>query len=125
VLKEKYPQGVDVVFDPVGGSLTEAALRNIAWSGRFLVIGFASGDIPKIPLNLPLLKACQIIGVFWGEFSRREPAEWSRQLGILLQAAKDGHIRPLVSSRFPLAEAHLALNAVAERRAIGKIVILP
>ena len=124
-LKERYPDGVDVVFDPVGGAVTEAALRGIAWGGRHLVIGFASGEIPRIPLNLPLLKGCQIVGVFWGDFTRREPAEAARQLAILAGWAREGRIRPLVSQRFPLAEAHLALNAVAERRAVGKIVVLP
>ena len=124
-LKEQHPEGVDVVFDPVGGALTEAALRGIAWNGRHLVIGFASGEIPRVPLNLALLKGCQIVGVFWGDFVRREPTECARQLAVLSAWARDGRIRPLVSARFPLAQAHAALNAVAERRAVGKIVVLP
>jgi NADPH2:quinone reductase len=125
ILKERYPDGVDVVYDPVGGALTEAALRGMAWGGRHLVVGFASGEIPRIALNLPLLKGCQVIGVFWGDFTRREPAEAARQLAVLSGWARAGRIRPLVSQRFSLAEAHLALNAVAERRAVGKMVILP
>ena len=116
---------MDVIFDPVGGTLTEAALRGIAWNGRHLIVGFASGEIPRLPLNLPLLKGCQVMGVFWGDFTRREPAESARQLAILSGWARDGRIRPLVSARFPLAQAHAALNAVAERRAVGKIVVLP
>jgi NADPH2:quinone reductase len=115
--------GVDVVYDPVGGPHSEMALRSIAWRGRFLVVGFAAGEIPKIPLNLTLLKGCSIVGVFWGEFMRREPqrfAEVIRQLGAWYQAGK---LKPYVSETFPLERAAEALTLMSSRKVKGKLVL--
>ena len=118
-------KGVDVVCDPVGGAYSEPALRSTAWRGRYLVIGFAAGEIPKIPLNLVLLKGCSIVGVFWGDFLRREPQEGGRQLLQLASWLREGKIRPLISARYPLAEGREALRHVFERRAVGKVLIVP
>jgi NADPH:quinone reductase len=118
-------RGVDVVFDPVGGTLSESALRVTAWNGRFLVVGFASGEIPRIPLNLPLLKGASIVGVFWGEFVRREPARSAENARELLSAVAAGTIKPFVSARYPLANTVDALNALARREVTGKVVIEP
>ncbi len=118
-------KGVDVVCDPVGGALTESALRSTAWNGRYLVIGFAAGDIPKIPLNLALLKGCSIVGVFWGEFLKRQPQDAAAEMGQLLEWLAQGKIRPLVSQTFELRQATAALEAVYNRKVTGKIVILP
>jgi NADPH2:quinone reductase len=118
-------RGADVVFDPVGGSLSEAALRATAWNGRFLVVGFASGEIPRIPLNLPLLKGASIVGVFWGEFMRREPARNAENARELMSAVASGTLKPLVSARYPLASTVEALNAIARREVTGKIVVEP
>jgi NADPH2:quinone reductase len=116
-------RGADVIVDPVGGPFTEPALRSIAWRGRLLVVGFAAGDIPKIPLNLTLLKGCAIVGVFWGDFLRREPAAFAasvHQLGLWYAA---GAIRPHVSATFPLDRAADAIALMAARQAVGKIVV--
>jgi NADPH2:quinone reductase len=116
-------KGVDVVYDPVGGPYTELALRSLAWRGRLLVVGFAAGDIPKIPLNLTLLKGCSIVGVFWGEFVRREPdrfAESMRQLGRWFSEAR---IKPHISATFPLERAADALTLMADRKVTGKVVL--
>lgn len=118
-------KGVDVVCDPVGGAFAELALRSTAWGGRYLVIGFAAGDIPKIPLNLALLKGCSIVGVFWGEFMKRQPREAMAEMGQLLQWLGEGKIKPLISQKFSLNEARSALEVVYSRQATGKIVIIP
>jgi NADPH2:quinone reductase len=118
-------RGADVVYDPVGGDLAESALRAIAWNGRFLVIGFASGAIPRIPLNLPLLKGASIVGVFWGEFVRREPTLNAANLRELLGALAAGRIAPLISARYPLERAVDALRAIEQRAVTGKVVIVP
>lgn len=118
-------KGVDVVYDPVGGIYSEPALRSMAWRGRFLVVGFANGEIPSIPLNLTLLKGCSIVGVFWGDYVRREPKSNARDLRELVGMMQAGTIRPLVSARYPFAEAADALNAVMQRRVTGKIVLVP
>jgi NADPH2:quinone reductase len=118
-------KGVDVVFDPVGGRFAEPALRSIAWRGRYLVIGFAGGDIPALPWNLPLLKGASIVGVFWGEFARREPAANLRGLQELIGWITSGRIRPLVSRTYTLEEAPQALEDLAQRRVKGKVVVLP
>jgi len=118
-------KGVDVVCDPVGGAYAETALRSTAWRGRYLVIGFAAGEIPKIPLNLPLLKGCSIVGVFWGDFMRREPQHGARDLLQLAAWLREEKIRPVISARYPLAEGRDALRHVFERRAVGKILIVP
>jgi NADPH:quinone reductase len=116
-------KGPDVIYDPVGGAYTEPALRSLAWRGRFLVIGFASGDIPKIPLNLPLLKGNSIVGVFWGEFSRREPENFAASIRQLGRWFADGKLRPHVSATFPLARASDALKLMAARQIKGKVVV--
>ena len=118
-------KGVDVVCDPVGGPYSEAALRSTAWGGRFLVIGFAAGDIPKIPLNLVLLKGCSIVGVFWGDFMRRNPQRGGQELLELAAWLREGKIRPTISARYPLAQGRDALRHVFERRAVGKVLIIP
>ena len=114
--------GADVIYDAVGGDYAEAALRAIAWEGRFLVIGFPAG-IPSIPLNLALLKGCQIVGVFWGAFAERDPAESQQNGKELVALYADGKIRPYVSAHYPLAEAGKAISDLAERRAMGKVVV--
>jgi NADPH2:quinone reductase len=116
-------RGVDVVYDPVGGSYTEAALRSMAWGGRLLVIGFTAGEIPRPPLNLPLLKGCSIIGVFYGSFSEHEPERCRDLLKELMMWLAQGRIRPFIMSRRPIEEAAAALEDVAARRVLGKIVL--
>ena len=118
-------KGVDVVYDPVGGIYSEPALRSMAWRGRFLVVGFANGEIPSIALNLTLLKGCSIVGVFWGEYVRREPKANARDLAELVALMQAGTIKPLVSARYSFAEAADALNAVMQRKVTGKIVLVP
>ena len=115
--------GVDVVYDPVGGPYSEAALRSMAWGGRFLVIGFASGDIPRIPLNLPLLKGCSVVGVFWGAFASKEPERHRQSLRELVGWWEQGRLRPHVSSTYPLDRAAEAIRELADRKAKGKVVV--
>jgi NADPH:quinone reductase len=116
------PNGADVVYDAVGGDYAEAALRAIAWDGRFLVIGFPAG-IPRIPLNLPLLKSCEIVGVFWGEFSRRNPQGNAANMEALLDLYARGLIKPQISERYPLERGGEAIARLATRQAMGKIVV--
>ena len=116
-------QGVDVAYDPVGGGYTELALRSLAWRGRLLVVGFASGEIPRLPANLALLKGASIVGVFWGEFTRREPASSGANMRELVEWAAAGRLRPLVSARYPLARAAEAIAEVRERRSKGKVLV--
>ena len=116
-------QGADVIYDPVGGSYAEPALRAINWEGRYLVIGFASGPIPSIPLNLALLKSCQIVGVFWGAFTAREPKANAANLDELMELYKKGSIRPHISARYPLEQAADALNLMASRQVKGKVIL--
>jgi NADPH:quinone reductase len=118
-------RGVDVIVDPVGGPFTEPALRSIAWRGRLLVVGFAAGEIPKIPLNLTLLKGCAIVGVFWGDFLRREPDGFAASVAQLRRWYGEGKVRPHVSATFPLARAAEAIKLMADRKVIGKVVVLP
>ena len=118
-------RGVDVVYDPVGGDLAEPALRSFGWRGRYLVVGFAAGDIPKIPANLLLLKGSSLVGVFWGEFVRREPALNAENMGLLFSWLRERKIRPLISERYPLSRASEALDTLLARKAIGKLVVLP
>jgi NADPH2:quinone reductase len=118
-------KGADVVFDPVGGPFSEPALRGTAWRGRFLVIGFAHGEIPRIPLNLALLKGCAIVGVYWGGWLQREPEASRREMQSLVDLLKQGKLKPLVSARYPLARVPEALAAIAARRVTGKVVIEP
>jgi NADPH2:quinone reductase len=114
--------GADVIYDPVGGAYAEAALRAIAWEGRFLVVGFPAG-IPKIPLNLPLLKSCQIVGVFWGAFAQREPERNRENNHELMALYAKGAITPEISERFPLERAGEAIAKLASRQAMGKLVV--
>jgi len=116
-------KGVDVVYDAVGGPYTEPALRSVAWRGRLLVVGFAAGDIPKIPLNLPLLKGTSIVGVFWGDFTRREPKAFADSIRQLGKWFREGKLKPHVSQTFPLAQAVDALKLMAERKVTGKVVL--
>jgi NADPH2:quinone reductase len=118
-------RGPDIIFDPVGGSYAEAALRSIAWEGRFLVIGFAAGDIPKMPLNLALLKGCDIRGVFWGAWAKLNPEKNRANLQKLVQWAAEGKISSHVDRTFPLAQTADALKVLAGRQAMGKVVLHP
>lgn len=115
-------EGANVVYDAVGGDYAEPAVRALAWEGRFLVVGFPAG-IPKIPLNLTLLKSCQIVGVFWGAFTMRNPVKNAEYVAELFQFYKDGKIRPRVTASFPLEQAADALNMLQSRKATGKIVL--
>jgi NADPH2:quinone reductase len=115
--------GPDVVYDPVGGPYTEPALRSIAWRGRLLVVGFAAGDIPKIPLNLTLLKGCSIVGVFWGDWARREPQHFADAMQRLAGWHAEGRLTPHISATFPLARAAEALTLMAARKVTGKVVL--
>ena len=115
--------GPDVVYDPVGGAYTEPALRSIAWRGRLLVVGFAAGEIPKIPLNLTLLKGCSIVGVFWGDWARREPQHFAEAMQRLGRWHAEGKLEPHISATFPLERAADALKLMATRQVTGKIVL--
>jgi len=117
--------GVDVVYDPVGGALAEAALRGTAWQGRYLVVGFASGDIPRIPLNLVLLKGCQIVGVFWGSFAMREPAKNRAHAEQIFAWVADGKLAPAIDAVLPFSEAAEALGRLERRAVKGKLVLTP
>jgi len=116
------PEGADIVYDIVGGDYSEPALRSIAWEGRFLVIGFPAG-IAKMPLNLTLLKSCDIRGVFWGAFTAREPERNAANIAELFQLWQDGKIAPLISETYPLDKAHEAIAKLESRSAIGKLVV--
>lgn len=118
-------RGVEVVYDPVGGQYTAAALRTLGWRGRLLVIGFAAGDIPQIPANLLLLKEVAAVGVYWGEFAKRDPGGNRQLLAQLSGWLAEGRLRPLVSKEYPLAETPQALQDLLARRAVGKLVIRP
>lgn len=118
-------RGVDVVYDPVGGDFAEPALRSVGWRGRYLVVGFAAGEIPKIPVNLLLLKGSALLGVFWGDFVRREPALNAANMRLLFTWLRERRIHPLISKRYPLSQASQALDALLARQATGKLVLLP
>lgn len=116
-------KGADVIYDPVGGPYAEPAFRSIAWRGRHLVIGFAAGEIPKLPLNLALLKGASVVGVFWGDFTRREPQAFAESARQLARWYQEGKLKPHVSARFPLEKAADAMNLLASRKAKGKVVV--
>ncbi len=116
-------KGPDVIYDPVGGDLAEAAFRSIAWRGRYLVIGFAQGQIPTLPLNLALLKGASLVGVFWGEFARREPRRNAEMLGQLAQWYGQGKIKPVLDSVLPMEHLTQAFARMASRQVVGKIVL--
>ena len=117
--------GIDVVYDPVGGDFSEKALRDMAWNGRFLVVGFATGDIPKLPLNLVLLKNCSIVGVFWLAFTKNERAASQRNNDELTQLVQAGRLKPYLHATYPLERAGQALEEVLAQRSSGKVVLIP
>jgi NADPH2:quinone reductase len=117
--------GVDVVYDPVGGPYAEPAVRSLAWHGRYLVVGFAAGEIPKLPLNLVLLKGCDIRGVFWGAWTKREPQAQRELMTEIAQWSAEGRLSAHVHAVYPLAEIATALKAIADRKVMGKIVLRP
>lgn len=117
--------GVDVVYDPVGGESTELALRSTRWGGRLLVVGFAAGPIPEIPLNLPLLKGNSILGVFWGRFTMEDPDQHIANLKQIVDWVEEGNLRPAIQSSYALEEGRDALRWVADRQAMGRVVINP
>jgi NADPH2:quinone reductase len=116
--------GVDVVYDPVGDKYAEPAVRGLAWKGRYLVIGFAAGQIPKIPLNLPLLKGASIVGVFWGDFTRREPQANEANVRTLVDWLTAGQLKPFVSATYTLTRVPAALTDMANRKVQGKVLIV-
>jgi NADPH2:quinone reductase len=118
-------KGPDVIYDPVGGAYSEAAFRSIGWRGRYLVVGFANGEIPKLPWNLMLLKGASLVGVFWGEFVKWEPKANLAAMVQLLGWLAEGKIKPLISARYALADTATALKDMAARKVTGKVVIVP
>ena len=118
-------KGVDVIYDPVGGPYAEPALRSMAWEGRYLVVGFAAGDIPKLPLNLVLLKSCDVLGVFWGAWTARDPQGHRANTAQLLAWAAAGKLSSHVHAVYPLSEAASALKAIAARQVMGKVILRP
>jgi NADPH2:quinone reductase len=117
------PNGADVIYDAIGDAYAEPALRSIAWEGKYLVVGFAAGEIPKIPLNLALLKGCEIVGVFWGAWVGKNPKKHQESVAELMRMYADGKIRPYVSETFALADASKAIAHLASRKAMGKVVV--
>ena len=117
--------GIDVIYDPVGGPYSEAALRSIAWEGRHLVVGFASGEIPKLPLNLTLLKGCSVLGVYWGAWVKQNPKAYRASLAELARWCADGKLSCHVHAVYPLAEIAAALKALTDRKAMGKVIVHP
>ncbi len=117
-------QGVDVIYDPVGGELFDQAVRGLAWQGRLLVVGFASGAIPQMAANLVLLKGAAVLGVFWGAFAQRQPEDNAANFRQLFAWHAEGRLKPLVSKTYPLAEAGAAIEELGQRRAVGKLVVL-
>jgi NADPH2:quinone reductase len=115
--------GIDVVYDPIGDKYAEPALRSLAWYGRYLVVGFAAGQIPKLPLNLVLLKSCDVRGVFWGSWTEREPAAHRANMADVLRWTAEGKLSAHVHAVYPLADAAAALKALAERKVMGKVVL--
>jgi NADPH2:quinone reductase len=117
-------RGPDVIYDPVGGDLAETAFRAIAWRGRYLVVGFAAGPIPALPLNLPLLKGASVVGVFWGDFARREPQANEAMLNELVAWYQAGRIKPAIDRTMPMRELKAAYARMASRAVKGKLVLL-
>ncbi|UCZ82724.1 NADPH:quinone oxidoreductase family protein [Pseudomonas sp. L5B5] len=115
--------GADVIYDPVGGDLFDQAIRSIAWNGRLLVVGFASGRIPELPVNLALLKGAAVVGVFWGSFAQRQPQDNAANFQQLFAWHAEGKLKPLVSQVYPLAEAARAIDDLGQRKAVGKVVV--
>ena len=117
-------KGPDVVYDPVGGDIAEPVFRSIAWRGRYLVIGFANGEIPKLPFNLALLKGASIVGVFWGEFARREPKANAAALAELAKWYAEGKVKPVIDRRLPMADLAEAFAYMGSRQVRGKLVMV-
>ncbi len=117
-------KGPDVIYDPVGGDFAEPAFRSIAWRGRYLVVGFASGPIPALPLNLALLKGASIVGVFWGEFSKREPEANAAMMGTLARWYGQGKVKPVIDRTMPMADLHAAYAHMGSRGVMGKLVMV-
>jgi NADPH2:quinone reductase len=117
-------KGPDVIYDPVGGDFSEPAFRSIAWRGRYLVVGFASGPIPSLPLNLALLKGASIVGVFWGDFSRREPKANAAMMGELARWYLEGKVKPVIDRTLPMAELKAAYGRMGSRAVKGKLVLV-
>ena len=117
------PNGADAIYDPIGDDYAEPALRAIAWEGKYLVVGFAAGAIPKIPLNLALMKGCDIVGVFWGAWVGKNPERHRQSVAELLDMYTAGKIKPYISERFPFAKAADAIKHLASRQAMGKVVV--
>ncbi|MGB3722723.1 MAG: NADPH:quinone oxidoreductase family protein, partial [Pacificimonas sp.] len=116
-------RGPDVIYDPVGDKFAEPAFRSIGWNGRYLVVGFAAGEIPKLPLNLALVKGAAIVGVFWGAFTQTEPKVHEANMRELLGWLAAGKLKPYVSKRFPLAEGGAAIRWMMDRKAMGKVLV--
>jgi NADPH2:quinone reductase len=125
IKRETQGKGPDVIYDPVGGKFAEPAFRSIGWRGRYLVIGFAAGQIPSIALNLALLKGASIVGVFWGDFTRREPQANLAGMKEMMGWLNEGKLRPHISGRYRLDEVTRALNDMSARKVTGKILIVP
>ncbi len=125
IKQECGKNGPDVIYDPVGGKFAEPAFRSIGWRGRYLVVGFADGEIPALPLNLMLLKGASLVGVFWGEFAKREPANNQKGLAEMMGWIREGKLKPLISKTYKLEEAPQALMDMAARKVTGKVVIAP
>ncbi|MFV1962078.1 MAG: zinc-binding dehydrogenase, partial [Acidimicrobiia bacterium] len=117
--------GVDVVYDPVGGEMTELALRSTRWGGRLLIIGFATGTIPKIPLNLPLLKGNSVVGVFWGRFTMEEPDKRAANSRQVVEWVEQAKLKPVIQKTYPLDDGQDALRWVADRKAMGRVIVTP
>lgn len=124
-LRELAPGGVDVVYDPVGGPITEVAFRSLAWGGRHLVIGFAAGDIPLLPTNLALLKGASLVGVFWGRFASLDPEANRANFDRIAGWWTEGRVDPVIGGTYPLDQAAEALRLIESRRAIGKLIVVP
>lgn len=116
-------QGADVLYDPIGDQYAEPALRAMNWEGRYLVIGFAAGEIPRVPLNLTLLKGCDVLGVFWGASTARDPKKAQASLQEMMRWISEGKLHPYVSAKFPLAEGGKAIRMLMDRKAQGKVVV--
>jgi len=118
-------RGADVIYDPVGGPYAEPALRSIAWQGRFLVVGFAAGEIPKLPLNLPLLKGCDIVGVFWGAWTKQDPMGHRANMEQIVHWAADGKLSAHVHAVYPLEKTPEAIKSLSDRKVMGKVLLHP
>ena len=116
-------KGANVVFDPVGAHYSEPAIRAMAWKGRFLIVGFAAGVIPKIPLNLMLLKGCELVGVFWGRFTKEQPGDNLTNSLQIMNWHREGKVKPHIHKTYPLESAAIALNEMMSRKVIGKVVL--